>query len=60
MIAEVGTALTTIIGWCGTVIQALTAESGQLSALLPLWAIGIGISALLLGVKIIKSFVWGT
>ena len=60
MISEVTTALTTVIGWCGDVISALTAEAGELSALLPLWAIGVAISALLLGVKIIKSFAWGT
>ena len=60
MIAQVGSALTTIIEWCGTVINALTQTDGELSALLPLWAIGVGISALLLGVKIIKSFAWGT
>lgn len=60
MLEQVGTSLTTIIGWCGDVISALTAETGELSALLPLWAIGVGISALLLGVKIIKSFAWGT
>lgn len=60
MIAEVGTALSTVIEWCGSVISALTAESGALSSLLPLWAVGMAISALLLGVKIIKSFAWGT
>lgn len=60
MIEQVSTALTTVISWCGDVISALTTEAGDLSALLPLWAIGVAISALLLGVKIIKSFAWGT
>lgn len=60
MIAEVTTALGTVIGWVGDVIGALTTEAGELSALLPLWAIGVAISGLLLGVKIIKSFAWGT
>lgn len=59
LITEIGNALTTIIGWVGTVITSLTGADGQLSALLPLWAIGIGISALLLGVKVIRSFAWG-
>lgn len=59
LITEVGTALGTIIDWCGTVITALTGADGDLNALLPLWAVGIGISALLLGVKIIRSFAWG-
>lgn len=53
----VGEALGTVIGWVGDVVTALT--TGELVALLPLFAIGISISALLLGVKIIRSFTWG-
>lgn len=60
MLTEVTTALTTVIGWVGTVVEALITEGGQLSALLPLMAVGIAISALMLGVKAIKSFAWGT
>lgn len=60
MLAEVTTALTTVIGWVGTVVTALTGSEGQLSSLLPLMAVGIAISALMLGVKAIKSFAWGT
>lgn len=57
MLAAVTSAITDVIGWVGAVITALT--SGALSSLLPLFAIGIAISAVLLGVKIIKSVVWG-
>lgn len=60
MLTEVSNALTTVIGWVGTVVTALIGESGQLKDLLPLMAIGIAISALMLGVKAIKSFAWGT
>lgn len=60
MLEQVTTALTTVIGWVGTVVTALTGEQGQLSSLLPLMAVGIAISALMLGVKAIKSFAWGT
>lgn len=60
MIAEVTTALGTIIDWVGTVISSLTTTDGDLAALLPLWAIGIAISALLLGIKVIKGFAWGS
>lgn len=60
MLEHVTTGLTTVIGWVGTVIDSLLAESGQLSGLAELFAIGISISALLLGAKIIKSFVWGS
>lgn len=40
MIEAVTTALTTVIGWCGTVVTAIVGESGELNALLPLFAIG--------------------
>lgn len=60
MIEQVTTALGTVIDWVGTVVGSLTATDGELTALLPLWAIGVAISGLLLGVKIIKSFAWGT
>lgn len=60
MLEAVTTALTTVIGWVGTVVSALTGTDGELSALLPLLAIGVAISALMLGVKAIKSFAWGT
>lgn len=59
MIEAVTTGLTTVIGWVGTVITAITGTDGALNELLPLFAVGIAISALLLGVKVIKSVVWG-
>lgn len=58
MMSAVTSALTTVIGWCGTVVSAVL--SGELSELLPLLAVGVAISALMLGVKCIKSFAWGT
>lgn len=60
MMAAVTTALGTVLEWCGTVIDALINTDGALSQLLPLFAIGVAISALLLGVKVIKSFIWGS
>lgn len=59
MLEAVTSALTTVIDWVGTVVTALTATDGKLSSLLPLLAIGCAISALMLGVKAIKSFAWG-
>ena len=62
MIAAVTSSLTTILGWVKTVIDSiLTAgeQAGALNALLPLFAVGIGISVLFLGIKVIKSIVWG-
>lgn len=59
MLQQVTSGITTVIGWVGTTVTAIVGESGQLSELAPLFAIGISISAILLGVKIVKSVVWG-
>lgn len=59
MLEAVTSGITTVIGWVGTVIDALLATDGALSALLPLFAIGVAISAIMLGVKVIRSFIWG-
>lgn len=59
MLAQVTSGITTVIGWVATTVNALVGESGQLAELAPLFAIGISISAILLGVKIVKSVVWG-
>jgi len=59
MLNAIGNALTTIIGWVGTVVTSFTDSEGDLYALLPLFCIGIGVSALMLGIKAIRSFCWG-
>lgn len=59
MLEAVSTGLTTVIGWIGTVVDALTSTDGELAALLPLLAIGIAVTALMLGIKAIRSFIWG-
>lgn len=59
MLEAVTSGLSQVITWVGSVITALTGTNGALAPLLPLFAIGIAISALLLGIKIIKSVVWG-
>lgn len=59
MIEAIGTAITSVIGWTGEVVTALTTTNGALNELLPLFAIGVGVSAVMLGVKVIKGFVWG-
>lgn len=50
-------ALSQVIGWIGEVVSALL--SGELSALLPLFAIGVVVSVIMLGVKVLRSFTWG-
>ena len=65
MINAVTTALGTVISWIGTVVKAIVTAGGEgtaagaLNPLLPLFAIGIAISAVLLGIKVIRSIVWG-
>lgn len=59
MLEAVGTGITTVIGWVGDVVDALVTTEGALGALLPLFAIGIAISAIMLGVKIVRGIVWG-
>lgn len=59
MLEAVTSAISTVITWVGTVITAMTAEAGALAPLLPLFAIGVAISAVLLGVRVIKSIIWG-
>lgn len=58
MMQAVTNALSTVITWIATVVNALLAN-GDLAELLPLFAIGVAISAFLLGVKAIKSLIWG-
>lgn len=59
MLEAVTNGITKVIEWIGTVITALTSSTGALYPLLPLFAIGIAVSAVLLGIKMIKSVVWG-
>lgn len=59
MLTAVTNGIETVIGWVGTTVTALVSTTGALKELGPLFAIGISISAILLGVKIVKSVVWG-
>lgn len=59
MIAAVTEGLTTVIGWVGTVITSLTSEAGELSALLPLLAIGVSVTVISMAIGTIRSFTWG-
>lgn len=57
LVAAVTSALTTIIGWIGTVLSAVV--GGELAELLPLLAVGIAVSAFMLGMRAIRSVIWG-
>ena len=63
MLEAVTDAITTVLGWVGTVINSLLTggtTAGALNPLLPLFAVGVAISAIMLGVKVIKGFIWGS
>lgn len=55
MIEAVGSAITSVLGWVGTFITSLTTTTGALYPLLGLFAIGIAISAILLGESFAQS-----
>lgn len=59
LISAVTAAIETVISWLGTVLTALTSADGALSVLLPLLAVGIVVSVILLTIKIVRSFSWG-
>lgn len=59
MLTHVTSGISTVIGWVGTVLDAVVGASGELSELGPLFAIGISISAIMLGVRIVRGFIWG-
>lgn len=63
MLSAVTDAISTVLGWVGTVITSLItggSSAGALNPLLPLFAIGVAISAIMLGIKVIKGFIWGS
>lgn len=61
----VTSAISQVLAWIGTFISSLlgtetgTGAINALNPLLPLFAIGVAISAILLGVKMVKSIIWG-
>lgn len=59
MLANIGTALTEVIGWIGEVLTAITGADGALKDLFPILAVGIGVSIVMMVVKVIKRFAWG-
>ncbi len=59
MIAAVTEAFTGVLGWVGSFVDALVTTDGSLNALLPLFAIGIGVSVVYMVVRVVKSVIWG-
>lgn len=59
MLELVSSGITTVIGWISTVVNALISTNGALKELAPLFVIAISISAIMLGIKLCKSLIWG-
>lgn len=59
LLTNIGTTLTSVVGWFGTMVTALVTTDGDLNGLFPLLALGIAISICFAGVKIVRSFAWG-
>lgn len=57
MMSAVTNALTSVISAVGDVVTAIV--SGELSGLLELLAIGVAVSLFFVGVKAIRSIIWG-
>lgn len=58
MLTYVTDGIGTVIDWIATVLTAIVG-GGELSQLAPLFAIGISISAIMLGIKVVRGIVWG-
>lgn len=59
MLEAVTSGLTTVVGWCGTVVDALVTTEGDLNGLLGLFCIGVACTAVKFGIGIVRSFTWG-
>lgn len=59
MLEAVTSGITTVISWIGAVLDALLNTDGALAPLLPLLAVGVAISAILLAIKVIRGIIWG-
>ena len=59
LLSEVGTAITSVIGWVGSSVTSIISTDGELHALLPLLAIGIGVTFFWAGMKVVRSFTFG-
>lgn len=59
MLESITSTLGTVISWFGTVMDAIIGSDGALHDAWPLLAVGIAISLVLLGIKVVRKFAWG-
>lgn len=54
---RIGGVLGTVVGWINSLISSLVSPDGALHDLLPLMAVAISVSVLLIGVKVVRYFI---
>lgn len=59
MLESITSTLGTVISWFGTVMEAIIGTDGALNDAWPLLTVGIAISLVLLGIKVVRKFAWG-
>ena len=59
MIASIGTALTSVLSWIGSVVGSITTADGALKELMPIFGIGIAVTVVMLGIRVLRGFTWG-
>lgn len=59
MLESITSTLGTVISWFGTVMEAIIGSNGALNDAWPLLAVGIAISLVLLGIRVVRKFAWG-
>lgn len=59
MIAAITSGVTTVISAAGTVISSIVTESGEMSALLPVIGMAVGLGLVGWAIRTIKSLTWG-
>lgn len=59
MLDAASSGLEWVIASAGDVVSALVTEAGSLAALLPLFGIGVGVSAFFMAMKAIRGVTWG-
>lgn len=59
LMTQVTSQFPTVLGWFGDAVSAMATTEGELSALLPFLALGLIVTILFAGVKMVRSFLWG-
>lgn len=59
LLTQITSTLAIVLGWFGDMVTAMVTAEGDLNGLFPLLALGICISIVFAGIKIVRSFAWG-